>query len=140
MLSHGDALCLGDVPYQQFRAQVRSPQWQRDFLAQPLPARREEARRLRAMSEAKKRSMPTGEWVDVDIPTAVRWMHEANTPTMIHGHTHRPASETMAPGYRREVLSDWDLDHAPVGRAEVLRLRRAGLSRIPLHGLAASVV
>jgi hypothetical protein len=30
------------------------------------------------------------------------------------------------------VLSDWDLDHAPVARAEVLRWQRAGLTRLPL--------
>jgi UDP-2,3-diacylglucosamine hydrolase len=131
LLSHGDALCLDDVPYQQFRAQVRSAQWQRDFLAQPLEARRAEARRLRAISEARKQQQSPADWVDVDIPTAVRWMHEAYTPTLIHGHTHRPTSESLAPGFRREVLSDWDLDHAAIPRAQVLRLRRAGLSRIP---------
>lgn len=131
MLSHGDALCLADRPYQAFRSQVRSAAWQREFLGRPLPARREEARRLRALSEAQKQSMRPEDWVDIDISTAVRWMHEASTPTLVHGHTHRPASESMAPGYRREVLSDWDLDHATPPRAEVLRLRRAGLSRIP---------
>ena len=30
VLSHGDALCLDDVPYQQFRRVVRDPAWQRD--------------------------------------------------------------------------------------------------------------
>jgi UDP-2,3-diacylglucosamine hydrolase len=39
LLSHGDALCLADhrLPW-QFRAQVRTPQWQERFLAQPLAA------------------------------------------------------------------------------------------------------
>jgi UDP-2,3-diacylglucosamine hydrolase len=59
-------------------------------------------------------------------------MHEAQTPTLIHGHTHRPAHEDLAPGFLREVLSDWDLDHPGTPRAEVLRLKRSGLSRIPL--------
>jgi UDP-2,3-diacylglucosamine hydrolase len=138
LLSHGDALCVADVPYQEFRAQVRSPQWQREFLARPLEARREEARRLRALSEARKQTRLPEEWVDVDTSTAVRWMHEASTPTLIHGHTHRPTSESMAPGYRREVLSDWDLDHAAVPRAQVLRLRRAGLSRMAAQSTAES--
>src|SRR5690606_2590265 len=40
LLSHGDALCLDDVEYQQFRAMSRNPAWQQQLLAQPLAARR----------------------------------------------------------------------------------------------------
>src|SRR5205823_8020090 len=39
LLSHGDALCLSDVAYQAFRAQVRNPVWQREFLAKPMNER-----------------------------------------------------------------------------------------------------
>jgi UDP-2,3-diacylglucosamine hydrolase len=134
LLSHGDALCLDDHEYQQFRAQVRSMAWQRDFLARPLEQRRAQARSMRDHSEQRKRGMAVDDWVDIDKATAVRWMHEANAPTLIHGHTHRPAHEDLAPGFVREVLSDWDLDEARPPRAEVLRLRRAGLHRLPLVG------
>ena len=134
MLSHGDALCLDDLEYQQFRIQVRSPRWQREFLARPLPERREQARHMRAQSRQRKQRQSPADWVDIDVATAVRWMHEANTPTLIHGHTHRPAREPLAPGYAREVLSDWDLDDHGPPRAEVLRLRRAGLSRLAPQG------
>lgn len=132
LLSHGDALCLDDVDYQRFRAQVRSPAWQRDFLAKPLAERAQIARAMREHSEQRKRSMTPAGWSDIDKSTAVRWMHESQTPTLIHGHTHRPAHEDLAPGFLREVLSDWDLDHPGTPRAEVLRLKRSGLSRIPL--------
>jgi len=132
LLSHGDALCLDDHEYQRFRTQVRSLAWQRDFLARPLAERREIARGMREHSEQRKTRQPVADWIDIDRATAVRWMHEASTPTLIHGHTHRPAHEDLAPGFVREVLSDWDLDHAGPGRAEVMRLRRAGLARIPL--------
>jgi UDP-2,3-diacylglucosamine hydrolase len=64
-------------------------------------------------------------------------MHEAGTPTLVHGHTHHPGSEAMAPGFIRHVLSDWDLDHAE--RAEVLRLRRGGLSRVAPSRRAAAM-
>ena len=37
----------------------------------------------------------------------------------------------LAPGFDRQVLSDWDLDDAPP-RAEVLRLRSDGLHRLSL--------
>jgi UDP-2,3-diacylglucosamine hydrolase len=130
ILSHGDALCLEDHEYQRFRAVVRSSEWQRDFLAQPLSRRRAEGMRLRSLSEQRKSTKAPADWADVDRATAVRWMHEAGTPTLIHGHTHRPQHEDLAPGFAREVLSDWDLDHARPGRAQVLRLRRSGLTRI----------
>jgi UDP-2,3-diacylglucosamine hydrolase len=129
LLAHGDALCLDDLEYQRFRTIVRSLEWQRDFLARPLATRRDEACRMRDASEQRKAAQAPDNWVDIDKATAVRWMHEASTPTLIHGHTHRPQHEDLAPGFIREVLSDWDLDHgAP--RAQVLRLRRAGLRRI----------
>jgi UDP-2,3-diacylglucosamine hydrolase len=134
MLTHGDALCLDDIEYQQFRNEVRSERWQREFLAQPLAERREQARHMRAGSQQRKLQQSPADWVDIDRATALRWMHEANTPTLIHGHTHRPARELLAANQVREVLSDWDLDgHGPL-RAEVLRLHRAGLDRIaPEH-------
>ena len=130
LLSHGDALCLDDHEYQQFRAMVRSPAWQRDFLARPLEERQRMARAMRDHSEGRKRTMTPAEWVDIDKATAVRWMHEAHTPTLIHGHTHRPAHEVLAPGFMREVLSDWDCDGAGPPRAEVLRLKGGSLARI----------
>jgi UDP-2,3-diacylglucosamine hydrolase len=130
LLSHGDVLCLDDHEYQQFRLQVRRPEWQREFLALPLAERRERARGMRSRSEERKRGTSPSNWADVDSATAVRWMHEAGTPTLIHGHTHRPRREALAPGQVREVLSDWDLETDAAPRAEVLRLRRGGLSRL----------
>jgi UDP-2,3-diacylglucosamine hydrolase len=112
---------------------VRAPRWQRDFLARPLDERQRLARQMRDHSEQRKRGMAPAEWIDVDRATAVRWMHEAQTPTLIHGHTHRPAREVLAPGYVREVLSDWDCDGAGRPRAEVLRLNAGGvLTRLTL--------
>jgi UDP-2,3-diacylglucosamine hydrolase len=87
---------------------------------------------MREHSEGRKRTMAPEDWVDIDKATAVRWMHEAHTPTLIHGHTHRPAHEVLAPGYMREVLSDWDCDGSSTARAEVLRLKGGSLARIRL--------
>jgi UDP-2,3-diacylglucosamine hydrolase len=128
LLTHGDMLCIDDVEYQAFRRQVRSAEWQAAFLERSLAERRSMARSMRERSEALKSSR--SDRVDVDAATAVRWMHEAGTPTMVHGHTHRPGSEPLAPGFIRHVLSDWDLDHADPPRAEVLRWRRSGLARV----------
>ena len=133
LLSHGDALCLADTDYLRFRAQVRDPAWQHAFLAQPLPQREAIARDLRAQSEARKRA--TGNdpslWADVDTQAARAWLKHADARTLIHGHTHRPASHALGDGFERVVLSDWELNAAPP-RAEVLRLDAQGLHRRPL--------
>ena len=132
LLTHGDALCLSDTAYQAFRAQVRSAAWRNRFLAQPLATRERLAREMRDASEATKRGRAPLDWGDVDPATAVAWMHAAGSHTMVHGHTHRPGSEVLAPGYTRHVLSDWDCDGAPA-RAQVLRLTRDGFTRVDLR-------
>ena len=133
LLSHGDALCLDDVDYQRFRATARSAAWQQSFLAQPLLMRREQARAMRAQSEALKRSAPS--CADVDGPAACAWLRAAGSSVLLHGHTHRPADHALAPGLSRSVLSDWDLDAQPP-RAEVLRLHRSGAGGGTLQRIA----
>jgi UDP-2,3-diacylglucosamine hydrolase len=118
LLTHGDALCLDDTDYQQFRVQVRRPEWQQAFLAKPLTERRAIAQGLRAQSEARKRSGAS--YADVDTAAAARWLQAATAQELIHGHTHRPADHELGQG-RRRVLSDWDATASPA-RAQVLRL------------------
>ena len=124
LLSHGDALCLGDVDYQQFRRQVRKPAWQTHFLAKPLAERQAIARGLRAQSESLKTSGVS--YADVDAETALSWLRANQASTLIHGHTHRPKDHVLEaaaqPALRRVVLSDWDAAARPP-RLEVLRLQ-----------------
>ena len=129
LLSHGDALCLDDLDYMQFREQVRSPEWQRTFLARPLTERQAIARGLRQQSQARKHS--GAEYADVDAVAAKAWLRAANAHTLIHGHTHKPAVHDLQDGMTRVVLSDWDVQAKPP-RAEVLRLSTRGLQRISL--------
>lgn len=140
LLTHGDAWCVADVDYQQFRRQVRDPAWQAQVLAQPLPDRRLFARHMRSESE-RRMAAHSGAWFDVDSATALGVMTTAQTPTLIHGHTHRPGSHALAPGFVRHVLSDWALDHGSHGeapRAEVLRWQSGGFTRLaPAQALAA---
>ncbi len=126
LLSHGDALCLADLPYQAFRRQVRSHAWQQDFLNKPLAERLAVAAQMRQAS-AERQQFDGRDDIDVDVGEAVRWMHSMGAAEMVHGHTHRPGSNTLAPGFKRHVLSDWDLD--TTRRAEVLRLSRDGFER-----------
>lgn len=128
LLSHGDALCLADTEYQAFRREVRGERWQDGFLGRPLEERLEVAAAIRRESQARRRFDGAAD-ADIDVATAVGWLHAMGAAELVHGHTHRPGSESLAPGFKRHVLSDWDLDHAD--RAEVLRLTRDGFERRP---------
>ncbi|RIX85017.1 UDP-2,3-diacylglucosamine diphosphatase [Acidovorax cavernicola] len=131
LLSHGDALCLEDTEYLQFRAQVRAPEWQAAFLARPLEERRALARAIRTQSEDRKRD-PSTLWADVDADAARQWLQQAGASALIHGHTHRPAIHDLGHGLRRIVLSDWDAAAHPP-RAQLLCLTAAGAQRVDLR-------
>ena len=125
LLSHGDALCLDDLAYMTFRRQVRSAAWQQAFLARPLVERQQIASDLRRQSRQQhdRRSQSGEPYADVDADAARQWLRAAGAHTLIHGHTHQPATHDLQDGLRRVVLSDWDADpHGARPRAEVLRL------------------
>jgi UDP-2,3-diacylglucosamine hydrolase len=113
LLAHGDALCTDDREYQAFRLQARNREWQAGFLAQPLEVRRVVIENLRDQSEAAKGEKRT-EIMDVNADAVTSLLRSHAYPTLIHGHTHRPARHTyLIDGHRceRYVLPDWD-DHA----------------------------
>ena len=110
-LVHGDAECTDDLNYMAFRAQVRDPAWQRQFLALPLAQRKGIIAGLREGSRAAHGSK-TMAIMDV-TPAAIDALFAATaTDLVIHGHTHRPALH-QANGKRRYVLPDWELDAEP---------------------------
>ena len=129
LLSHGDALCIDDVPYQRYRAVVRSAGVQHAFRALPFTARQAIGSAIRRRSGRRAPREPGG-YIDVDADAALAWMRGAETPTLIHGHTHAPASHDLAPGATRHVLSDWELDGSSKPRAEILRWSASGFVRI----------
>ena len=51
LLMHGDTLCTDDLDYQAWRKVARSRDWQREFLAKTLPARRKALQALREKSK-----------------------------------------------------------------------------------------
>ena len=80
LLLHGDLLCTDDTAYQQFRAQTRDPQWQAQFLAQPLAARLAFAAQARAASQARHGEL-RGQG------------HDGNHHRRGAGHRRRPGSQ-----------------------------------------------
>ena len=133
LLTHGDLLCTDDVAYQQFRRQVRTPEWQAAFLARPLAERQAMARQMREHSEAHHAAQ--GVYAHIDPELARRWLAEAGATTLIHGHTHQPGDHALgadAAGrpLTQVVLSDWHVTAAE-RRTQVLRLTPAdGLQRV----------
>lgn len=130
LLSHGDALCLADAAYQDFRRQVRTPEWRHAFLSQSLAQRQTVARGIRNESEARKRAGAAADYADADTALSQSWLTQAHAPTLIHGHTHQAAEhvwgqEGAGANWQRWVLSDWDAAAHPP-RAQVLRLLANG--------------
>jgi UDP-2,3-diacylglucosamine hydrolase len=129
-LIHGDQECLADVEYQQFRRQVRSPEWRQAFLAQPLAARRDFAAQARARSRDHT-SGAAAYLLDADAAALQALLEASQASVLIHGHTHRPAIHALRTAQGpalRVVLGAWhnapSLLHAS---AEGLRLQAEGL-------------
>jgi len=114
LLAHGDAWCTRDVAYQQFRAMVREPQFQREFLAKPVSERIAVARGARMQSETEKALKPM-DIMDVTPEVVTSALANAGVRRVIHGHTHRPGTHVHEIDHalaERWVLPDWDSDAA----------------------------
>lgn len=110
LITHGDRLCTDDVEYQQFRARVRDAEFQKNFLAQPLAARKAYIEQLRQHSNTAKQRKASA-IMDVNDDAVAALLREYRYPRLIHGHTHRPKRhEHVVDAHRCErwVLSDWD--------------------------------
>ncbi len=109
LLMHGDTLCTEDTGYQEFRTKVRNPSYQKQFLAQPLPARKQIIAGLRT-ENAEKKLLKSEAIMDVTPATVDAVLREHGYPRLIHGHTHRPALHRhLVDGHacERWVLADW---------------------------------
>jgi UDP-2,3-diacylglucosamine hydrolase len=134
-LVHGDAECSADLTYMAFRAQVRDPQWQQQFLAMPLAQRKTIIAGLREGSREAHGSK-TMEIMDVTAAAIDALYAATATDTIIHGHTHRPALHE-AGGKRRYVLPDWEPDAEPQRGGWIAIDSNGAISR---HGLAGQLI
>ena len=106
LLLHGDTLCSDDTDYQVFRKEVRSKEWQDNFLAKELDERISIATDLREQSKKLNLNKPEN-IIDVNENT-VHSVIENNFPVeiLIHGHTHRQNTHRYK-AFTRFVLGDW---------------------------------
>ena len=109
LLTHGDALCTDDHPYQELRSIVRTAPWQRRFLALPLADRELLANQARAGSrQHTARTIPT--IMDVNPGAVEKAYRAAGVRRIIHGHTHRPGihnTSVESIPVQRVVLGAW---------------------------------
>lgn len=111
-LVHGDAQCTADLKYMAFRAQVRDPAWQRQFLGMPLTQRKAIIAGLREGSREAQAGQ-SYEIMDVTPEAVDAVFAQTGADVIIHGHTHRPAVHEVGDKLRY-VLPDWELDVEPV--------------------------
>lgn len=109
-LVHGDAQCTDDTAYMAFRAQVRHPDMQKQFLAMPLAQRKAMIANMREGSREAQQTK-SYEIMDVNAKAIDALFDETGASIIIHGHTHRPARhENKARQRVRYVLPDWDCE------------------------------
>ena len=110
VLMHGDSLCTRDEGYMRLRRLLRNPLSLFILRHLPLSTRRKLARKLRNESRAQTR-IKASDIIDVTPELIPRVLAEHGVRTLIHGHTHRPAThelEVDGRPARRIVLGDWD--------------------------------
>ena len=109
LLMHGDTLCTEDAEYMAFRTQVRSPEWQRDFLRKSVAERNQIVQNFREISR-NSTSNKRPEIMDVNQQAVEAVMRQHGVQRLIHGHTHRPQEHIFdfdGRPARRMVLGDW---------------------------------
>jgi len=109
LLMHGDTLCTDDHDYQAWRRTSRAPDWQREFLALPLPERRKRILQMREKSREVVAAKPA-EIMDVNTHAVRDAFRRHGVRRLIHGHTHRSAYhpvEVNGARCERWVLPDW---------------------------------
>src|SRR5471032_1213191 len=95
----------------EFRAMVRQPAWQQQFVAMPLARRKAIIAGMRENSR-KEQGAKSYEIMDVTPQAIADVFRDTGTDVMIHGHTHRPALH-VAGATHRYVLPDWEPEAVP---------------------------
>jgi UDP-2,3-diacylglucosamine hydrolase len=109
LLTHGDALCTDDHPYQELRSIVRERSSQQRFLALPRAHREQLADEARAGSR-RHTSRTVPDIMDVNAQAVTAAFRAGRVRRIVHGHTHRPGVhelEVDGEPAQRIVLGAW---------------------------------
>ena len=110
LLMHGDSLCTEDAAYMKMRRLLRNPVSLFILRHLPLQTRQKLAQKLRNESRTQTR-MKANNITDVSQSAVEHVMRQHKVRTLIHGHTHRPATHDFlldGKPAQRIVLGDWD--------------------------------
>ncbi len=110
LLTHGDSLCTRDEGYMRLRRWLRNPVSLFILHNLSLAKRQKLAQKLRSSSKEETR-MKASDIVDVTPDEVIKIMQRHKVRTLIHGHTHRPATHSIqidGQSATRIVLGDWD--------------------------------
>lgn len=127
LLMHGDSLCTQDEGYMRLRRLLRNPLSLFILHSLSLARRQRLAQKLRSTSKEETR-MKASDIVDVTPNEVVKVMRKHKVRTLIHGHTHRPATHSLqvdGQTAQRIVLGDWDQ------QAWALQIDESGFCQAP---------
>lgn len=109
LISHGDIFCTDDVGYQRYRRFVNHPLSQFIYHRLPFAIRNMIVSGVRARSQNENTSKSM-HIMDVNQAAVETALSEYGVSTMLHGHTHRPATHNFdinGLAATRIVLGDW---------------------------------
>lgn len=112
LLTHGDAFCLGDLPYQRLRRILRRPGMRTVLRALPYGIRIRLAKRLRKYSVQEVARKPLDSMM-LTLPRVASVMQEEGVKKAWIGHLHTSAEHDLGDGLALRVLPAWEPGTAP---------------------------
>lgn len=112
LLTHGDAFCLGDLPYQRLRRILRRPGMRTMLRALPYGLRVRLAKRLRKYSVQEVARKPLDSMM-LTLPKVASVMQEEGVERAWIGHLHEAAEHDLDDGLSLRVLPAWEPGTAP---------------------------
>ena len=119
LLTHGDAFCLGDLPYQRLRRILRFPGMRPMLRALPSFVRRRLARRLRRFSVQEVARKPL-ESMHLTLPKVSEVLQQGGIQRAWIGHLHEAARHSLEGERELRVLPAWDPKTSALWIAECL--------------------
>lgn len=113
LLTHGDAFCLGDRPYQRLRRILRQPLLRPILRGLPLGIRRRLAARLRRRSTLEVARKPL-DMMALHRPLVATEASRHQAAQVILGHFHCESREVLEGGVGLWILPAWEPGRLPV--------------------------